>query len=175
MGLPIVTFVWDDRPGMNVDHIAHHGLTPRMWEDIYHAATVHDHDKDDPHSGLLRAHICSLFFKRQFADNANSWIFRKKHWTKYYFLAYYFSYDINRVPRMVQEYHVHKLAGSPAKFRGYSCWACRRNVRHRGSVDGHRVPTKSARPRFSAIFYFDIHDFEPIHRPRCPRTRTDPK
>ena len=58
---PDVTFAWDDRPGMNVGHIAAHELTTSTWESVYHDAPDHDHDKDDPelwvaegrHSGQL--------------------------------------------------------------------------------------------------------------------------
>jgi hypothetical protein len=43
-----VVFLWDERPGSNVDHIRSHGMTPRLWEAVYHQACNHAPDKDDP-------------------------------------------------------------------------------------------------------------------------------
>lgn len=40
-------FLWDDRPGRNLEHIAAHGMTPALWEEVYRRATVHGPDKDD--------------------------------------------------------------------------------------------------------------------------------
>lgn len=42
-----VRFLWDDRPGKNVEHIRRHGLTPELWEKVYFAATRRQPDKDD--------------------------------------------------------------------------------------------------------------------------------
>ena len=42
-----VVFLWDDRPGKNVEHIRRHGLTPELWEQVYFAATRRQTDKDD--------------------------------------------------------------------------------------------------------------------------------
>lgn len=40
-------FLWDARPGRNLDHIARHGLTADLWEQVYHQATRRAYDKDD--------------------------------------------------------------------------------------------------------------------------------
>jgi hypothetical protein len=42
-----VVFLWDDRPGKNVEHIRRHGLTPELWERVYSAASRRQPDKDD--------------------------------------------------------------------------------------------------------------------------------
>lgn len=43
-----VVFLWDERPGSNIDHISAHGLTPTLWETVYHQAGLRMPDKDDP-------------------------------------------------------------------------------------------------------------------------------
>ena len=43
-----VCFLWDDRPGRNRDHIAAHGMTSDLWEQVYYHATHRISDKDDP-------------------------------------------------------------------------------------------------------------------------------
>ena len=48
---PDVAFAWDERPGMNVEHITANGMTTDDWESIFSTAPDHDSDKDDP-SGL---------------------------------------------------------------------------------------------------------------------------
>jgi hypothetical protein len=40
-------FLWDSRPGRNLEHIAEHGMTPDLWEEVYHRATCQGPDKDD--------------------------------------------------------------------------------------------------------------------------------
>jgi hypothetical protein len=45
--MPKVVFLWDHRPGGNVDHIATHGMLPQEWEVVYHHAEVRLADKDD--------------------------------------------------------------------------------------------------------------------------------
>lgn len=42
-----VRFLWDDRPGRNLEHIAAHGMTPGLWEEVYHRAMRRVPDKDD--------------------------------------------------------------------------------------------------------------------------------
>ncbi len=42
-----VVFLWDGRPGKNVEHIRRHGLTTELWERVYFAATRRQPDKDD--------------------------------------------------------------------------------------------------------------------------------
>lgn len=42
-----VRFLWDDRPGRNLEHIAAHGMTPDLWEEVYHRALRRAPDKDD--------------------------------------------------------------------------------------------------------------------------------
>jgi hypothetical protein len=43
-----IRFLWDSRPGRNLEHIAEHGMTSDLWEEAYHRATRHGPDKDDP-------------------------------------------------------------------------------------------------------------------------------
>lgn len=43
-----VVFLWDERPGSNVDHIRSHGMTPELWEAVFHQAGNQAPDKDDP-------------------------------------------------------------------------------------------------------------------------------
>jgi hypothetical protein len=46
--MPKVVFLWDERPGSNIDHIRSHGLTPDLWEAVFRHAEVCLPDKDDP-------------------------------------------------------------------------------------------------------------------------------
>jgi len=48
MTMSNVVFLWDDRPGKNVEHILRHGITTELWEQVYFAATRRQPDKDDP-------------------------------------------------------------------------------------------------------------------------------
>lgn len=41
-------FLWDDRPGRNLEHIARHGMTSALWELVYVRAMRRARDKDDP-------------------------------------------------------------------------------------------------------------------------------
>jgi hypothetical protein len=41
-------FLWDNRPGSNIDHIRSHGMTPELWEVVFHHAHLRRPDKDDP-------------------------------------------------------------------------------------------------------------------------------
>ena len=40
-------FLCDTRPGRNCEHIAEHGMTPDLWEDVFRRATRHGYDKED--------------------------------------------------------------------------------------------------------------------------------
>ena len=40
-------FLWDHRPGHNVEHITAHGLTTDLWEAVFLRATRRIPDKDD--------------------------------------------------------------------------------------------------------------------------------
>ena len=42
-----VAFLWDNRPGENVDHIKRHGMTTELWERVFHQASKRRADKDD--------------------------------------------------------------------------------------------------------------------------------
>jgi hypothetical protein len=42
-----VVFLWDERPGSNVDHIRSHGMTTGLWEAVFHHARNQAPDKDD--------------------------------------------------------------------------------------------------------------------------------
>jgi hypothetical protein len=41
-----VMVAWDDRPGLNVEHIAAHGLSTGEWEALFFSAPDHDHDQE---------------------------------------------------------------------------------------------------------------------------------
>lgn len=58
-----VEFLWDPRPGMNVDHIADHGLTTDMWEAVFMAAQEWFQDKDDATIAVAEARIPSGLFR----------------------------------------------------------------------------------------------------------------
>jgi len=40
-------YLWDHRPGRNIEHITDHGLTPEVWEYVYEHAPSPYEDKDD--------------------------------------------------------------------------------------------------------------------------------
>jgi len=42
-----VHFLWDARPGSNIDQIRAHGMTPDTWEVVFHHANTPTPDKDD--------------------------------------------------------------------------------------------------------------------------------
>lgn len=42
-----IHFLWDSRPGRNLEHIAEHGMTPALWEEVFRRKTQHGPDKDD--------------------------------------------------------------------------------------------------------------------------------
>ena len=42
-----IVFLWDQRPGSNVDHVRSHGMTPALWEMVFHHAHLRLPDKDD--------------------------------------------------------------------------------------------------------------------------------
>jgi hypothetical protein len=50
-----VAFLWDDRPGKNIEHIRRHGLTPELWEQVCFAATRRQTDADDANLEVRRA------------------------------------------------------------------------------------------------------------------------
>jgi hypothetical protein len=41
------TFLWDSRPGYNLEHLARHRMTSDLWEQVYGRATNRSLDKDD--------------------------------------------------------------------------------------------------------------------------------
>jgi len=61
-----VHFLWDDRPGRNLEHIAAHGMTPALWEQVFHQATRRIPDKDDPTlmtaEGRVRRHLYRIVY-----------------------------------------------------------------------------------------------------------------
>jgi hypothetical protein len=46
--MPAPEFLWDPRPGSNMDHIASHGMTTDLWEEVYFNKTILEEDKEDP-------------------------------------------------------------------------------------------------------------------------------
>ena len=56
-------FLWDDRPGRNLDHIAAHGMTPALWEQVYHRATSCGPDKDDATVMLAEGRVRGRLFR----------------------------------------------------------------------------------------------------------------
>lgn len=47
MIMPEYNFLWDNRPGENIDHIALHDMTPNLWEDVFRRQIRSATDKDD--------------------------------------------------------------------------------------------------------------------------------
>ena len=43
-----ILFLWDPRPGANVDHITAHGMTTDLWEEVFRKASLRSPDKEDP-------------------------------------------------------------------------------------------------------------------------------
>jgi hypothetical protein len=58
-----VVFLWDDRPGKNVEHIEHHGLTPDLWERVYFAATRRQCDKDDASVEVAEGRVAGCLYR----------------------------------------------------------------------------------------------------------------
>lgn len=58
-----VVFLWDDRPGKNVEHIQRHGLTPELWELVYHAATRRRPDKDDATIEIAEGRVARRLYR----------------------------------------------------------------------------------------------------------------
>jgi hypothetical protein len=56
-------FLWDARPGSNIDHIAAHGLTTDLWEAVFHRAVVHEPDKDDAEAMVAEGRIRGRLYR----------------------------------------------------------------------------------------------------------------
>jgi hypothetical protein len=64
---PVATiFVWDSRPGRNLEHIAEHDMTPALWQEVFDKATRHAPDKDDTTvilaEGRIRGQLYRIFY-----------------------------------------------------------------------------------------------------------------
>lgn len=46
--MPTHDFIWDHRPGMNVDHIAHHGVTPDEAEQVVNRPLIVGPNRNHP-------------------------------------------------------------------------------------------------------------------------------
>jgi hypothetical protein len=56
-------YLWDIRPGMNVDKVKAHGLTTEMWERVYESALEAIEDKDDPTVYVAVARVAGTIFR----------------------------------------------------------------------------------------------------------------
>ena len=56
-------FLWDSRPGRNCEHIAEHGMTPALWEDVFRRATRHGYDKDDETVALAEGRVRGQWYR----------------------------------------------------------------------------------------------------------------
>jgi hypothetical protein len=58
-----VTFLWDDRPGKNIEHILRHGLTPKLWEQVFFAATRRQADADDATIEVAEGRVVGCLYR----------------------------------------------------------------------------------------------------------------
>ena len=58
-----VIFLWDDRPGKNIDHIRRHGMTPELWERVYFAANRRQPDKDDATIEVAEGRVAGRLYR----------------------------------------------------------------------------------------------------------------
>ena len=56
-------FLWDNRPGRNLDHIAVHGMTAELWEEVFSKATHHAPDKDDPDVTVAEGRVKKVLYR----------------------------------------------------------------------------------------------------------------
>jgi hypothetical protein len=67
MVLPFPTmlthFLWDSRPGRNLEHIAEHGMTADLWEAVFAQATRHGPDKDDATVTLAEGRVRGQLYR----------------------------------------------------------------------------------------------------------------
>ena len=60
-------FLWDDRPGGNVDKITAHGMDTITWEKVFEAATHFSQDKDDASvfaaEGRAHRHLYRIIYR----------------------------------------------------------------------------------------------------------------
>ena len=66
--MPAPEFLWDPRSGSNVDHIARHGMSTDLWEEVYFNSTIMDEDKEDPTAfvaeGRVRGKLYRIIYGR---------------------------------------------------------------------------------------------------------------
>ncbi len=56
-------FLWDSRHGRNLEHIAEHGMTQALWEEVFHAATRHGPDKDDATVTVAEGRVSGQWYR----------------------------------------------------------------------------------------------------------------
>jgi hypothetical protein len=61
--MPAPEFLWDPRPGSNMDHIASHGMTTDLWEEVYFKSTILDEDKDDPTAFIAEGRVSGKLYR----------------------------------------------------------------------------------------------------------------
>jgi hypothetical protein len=61
--MPAINFLWDPRPGSNIDHIAAHGLTTQQWESVFHNADRREEDKDEPSFVVAEGRLKKRLFR----------------------------------------------------------------------------------------------------------------
>jgi hypothetical protein len=61
--MPAPEFLWDPRPGSNMDHIASHGMTTDLWEEVYFNSTILDEDKEDPSAFVAEGRVRGVLYR----------------------------------------------------------------------------------------------------------------
>jgi hypothetical protein len=61
--VPAINFLWDPRPGSNIDHIAAHGMTTQQWESVFHNADRREEDKDEPSFVVAEGRLKKRLFR----------------------------------------------------------------------------------------------------------------
>ncbi len=70
--MPKVAFLWDERPGANIDHVRSHGMTPGLWEAVFHHAGIHAPDKDDPTVSVAEGQARGQLFRIVYAVDGDT-------------------------------------------------------------------------------------------------------
>lgn len=61
-------FLWDERPGRNVEHIEANGMTTDLWEAVYNKALRRAPDKDDPTVIVAEGRVQGRAYRIIYAD-----------------------------------------------------------------------------------------------------------
>jgi hypothetical protein len=64
-------FLWDTRPGRNVDHVVAHGMSTAQWEDVYHRASHAAPDKDDETITVAEGRLGRQWYRIIYAEQGD--------------------------------------------------------------------------------------------------------